>query len=1291
MAPGSDPDPAKQVRVAVNWPIATADFDVYIYAGFPATGSPIATSASSADPEVVVLPAQSAVYTVRVVPFAPAGQTYTATVTLENKASAPAVGAGPIPRYQNYPPNPGDLAGADSAGEPSIGVDWNPNVATLKDITPPKKLNTGGVAFYTANLNEYRVNFDDCSSPASNLWEDVTNPTEGVETLDPIGFVDHPAPAEAGTGLGRVFQSQLAGASSIMSYSQDDGNTWTQSQGSGQPAGADHQTVGGGPYNNGSFPPPPPHPLYPHQIYYASQDVATALAARSDDGGLTFGPGIPVWNLTQCGGLHGHIKVGPDGTVYIPNKSCGTDTGVAVSQDNGLTWTVKTIPGSGSGGTDPSIGIGSDNTIYLGYQNAANIPHIAVSTDHGDTWHDVDVSGGIIQNAVFPEVVAGDGDRAAFGFLGTSTGGGYEGTDSFTGVWYFYIATTYDRGQTYTLVNATGHDPVQIGSICTSGTTCGSDRNLLDFNDLQIDAEGRVLAAYADGCVAPSCTEGTAGTHNPPYNESRSALASVVRQSGGPRLLSAFDSQAACSGSPVTCTSTAPGSPRVDSVATAGAAVHLAWSEPDNGGSPLLGYNIYRRTTSGAYGAPLATVTKGCPACKTTYDDSSAVPGTSYFYKVTAINAVGEGGSCREFPVGAAGPLSDPCLVPGITILTDPAGDIIVPVGQTSNPGWDLRSLSIAEPFSVAPDKIVFTLKIDGFAFGLPPSSTRWPIQFLINGGTTTGYWVDMSTYATDGGTPAAPVFKYGTFNPTGGASGAYEAPNTRVGNADPASNFAADGTITIIVPRSAIGNPAIGAHLTGFLIRVRFGSDAAAVTPDNMPDSLAPGGDYTVVGNAICAPNTPPLADLRANPTTGQPPLIVHFDATNSSDPDFQDTISSYTFTFGDGTPDVTQSAPLIDHTYTSAGTFGARLVVTDSRGAASTNPAQQVITVSAPPSPTPAATATATASPSATATATASPTPTATATASPTPTATATASPTPTATGSPSATATATASPTATATATPTATATATPSTTPANVQLVNIAGRTFTQTGDKVGIAGFIISGSGTKRIMARAIGPSLSVNGKLQDPYLEIHDSAGNPPLTNDNWRSTQEAEIQQTGLAPTDDHESAIVKRLPAGNYTAIIRGADNSPGIGVVELYDLSTSDPGELGNLSVRADVQTDDKVLFDGMILQGGAPKRVLFRAIGPSIKINGTPVPGTLQDPTLSFYSGNGTLIATNDNWHDAPNASDIQGTGLAPLDDRESAILVTLMPGNYTTIVRGVNGTTGIALAEAYKLP
>jgi hypothetical protein len=260
---------------------------------------------------------------------------------------------------------------------------------------------------------------------------------------------------------------------------------------------------------------------------------------------------------------------------------------------------------------------------------------------------------------------------------------------------------------------------------------------------------------------------------------------------------------------------------------------------------------------------------------------------------------------------------------------------------------------------------------------------------------------------------------------------------------------------------------------------------------------------------------------------------------------------------------------------------------------------------------------------------------------------------------------------------------------------VRLLNISGRVFAQAGDKVGIGGFIITGTGTKRVMARGIGPSLQHNGaplpgRMPDPHLELHDNTGSPPLINDNWRDSQEAEIEQTGLAPTHDNESAVVKRLPPGNYTAIIRNADGTPGIGVVELYDLSANDPSELGNLSVRADVGTDDNVLIAGLILSSGDPRRVVCRALGPSVKVNGNTVPGTLQNPTLDLHNANGTLLRNNDNWPDAPNAAEIVATGLAPPDTNESAILMSLGPGNYTSIVRGVNRTTGIALAEAYKL-
>jgi hypothetical protein len=248
---------------------------------------------------------------------------------------------------------------------------------------------------------------------------------------------------------------------------------------------------------------------------------------------------------------------------------------------------------------------------------------------------------------------------------------------------------------------------------------------------------------------------------------------------------------------------------------------------------------------------------------------------------------------------------------------------------------------------------------------------------------------------------------------------------------------------------------------------------------------------------------------------------------------------------------------------------------------------------------------------------------------------------------------------------------------------------------QTGDKVGIAGFIISGNSTKKVIVRAMGPSMRsggvpVPGRLQDPILEVHSADGNIVQSNDDWRDTQEQEIEQSGLAPVDDRESAIIMTLPAGSYTAIISGSDNTTGIGLIEVYDLNVASPDELGNLSVRADVQTGDNVLIDGLIMSGAKPKRILFRALGPSVKVNGQPVPGSLQDPFLELHDKNGATLATNDNWKDAPNAAEIQATGLAPHDDREPAILMTLPPGNYTSVVRGVNGTTGIGLSEAFKL-
>jgi hypothetical protein len=222
-----------------------------------------------------------------------------------------------------------------------------------------------------------------------------------------------------------------------------------------------------------------------------------------------------------------------------------------------------------------------------------------------------------------------------------------------------------------------------------------------------------------------------------------------------------------------------------------------------------------------------------------------------------------------------------------------------------------------------------------------------------------------------------------------------------------------------------------------------------------------------------------------------------------------------------------------------------------------------------------------------------------------------------------------------------------------------------------------------------VIIRAIGPSLSsvgFPGALADPILELRDSSGSLIRSNDNWRSNQEAEIIATGIPPSNDLESAIVATLPANNsaYTAIVRGANNGTGIGVVEAYDLDRTGDSKLANISTRGLVQTGDNVLIGGLIVVGQNSLRIIVRAIGPSL-----PLPGALGDPTLELHDGNGAIIASNENWRTDQEA-EIIATGLPPSNDLESAIVRNLVPGNYTAIVRGVNSTTGIALVEAYSL-
>jgi hypothetical protein len=251
-------------------------------------------------------------------------------------------------------------------------------------------------------------------------------------------------------------------------------------------------------------------------------------------------------------------------------------------------------------------------------------------------------------------------------------------------------------------------------------------------------------------------------------------------------------------------------------------------------------------------------------------------------------------------------------------------------------------------------------------------------------------------------------------------------------------------------------------------------------------------------------------------------------------------------------------------------------------------------------------------------------------------------------------------------------------------------NISTRVDILNGESVSIGGFIIAGSAPKNVIIRGIGPSLGnagVQGSLADPMLELWDSGGNLLVANDNWKATQEQAIRDTMLAPSNDLESAVVASLQPGSYTAIVRGKNNATGIGLVEIYDLQRGPSSKLANMSTRGSVGVGERVMIGGLILLGPEPGRILFRAIGPSLA--GAGIQFALADPQLELFDAQGTRIATNNNWKDSQQTV-IQATGLAPTADAESAILADFNPGNYTGVVSGVNGGTGVALIEAYYL-
>ncbi|MGH9457855.1 MAG: sialidase family protein [Thermoanaerobaculia bacterium] len=536
-----------KARVTVSWTngstptylgAETADFDVWVYRPDVA-GSQSAVAASTNNPEVATFNVINGLYTIYVLPYDVAPDTtFTATVNLfrepgpstEQPTPNPDFPAG-TPRFYNYPAPPG---WAEDAGEPSIGANWQ----SEREVAPGTGIYNGGTITMFGGFLPYMLTatFDDRWNPAKADWKrhDLVMANLPRAFGDPILFTD--------PVTGRTFVSQEMGLTplgSTMEFTDTDSAPFTPSEGSGAPSGIDHQTVGGGPYADPI--PSSVDPNYPHGVWYCSQSIADAVCSISLDGGLTFGPAVPMYTLAQCSGLHGHIKIGPDGTAYVPNRACGTRQAVVVSEDNGITWAVRPIPDSTAADRDPSVAVARDGTIYFGYQDGSGVSKAAVSTDKGVTWSSsVDVGASMnVKNSLFHAAVAGDGERAAIAYFGTETAGSDYNTPDFPGIWYLYISTTFDRGLTWVTQNATPGDPIQRGGICGGGAC----RNLLDFYDATIDKRGRVLVGYDDGCISDNCIAGVRSYGLKAPNDF-TAKAVIARQASGLRMFSEYDHEA---------------------------------------------------------------------------------------------------------------------------------------------------------------------------------------------------------------------------------------------------------------------------------------------------------------------------------------------------------------------------------------------------------------------------------------------------------------------------------------------------------------------------------------------------------------------------------------------------------------------------------------------------------------------------------------------------------------------------------------------------------------------------
>jgi hypothetical protein len=877
----------KKVQVLLTWTSITNEYDIYVHKG--SNAGPLVTSAVQGPGltnQVVFIDASNlttdsahptTVFTVHVV-----YDTTPASATDEYHGSATPVpitttaitaapqDTGPKIGFENFEP-PGVLVPGTAlssggvtveylgrgAGEPSIGANW---------VT--------GIINFQSDLQTEFVTFNDSCNLASPkaTWVNHRAPTSNFIDSDPIGFTDH----TSGTA-NRVFASELTLLSPDtvkISHSDDDGVTWVPDQSGGEASAVDHQTIGGGPYHA-----PLINPLYPHAVYYASQDIAFASCSRSDDGGSTYGPSVHMYTINQCSGLHGHIKVAPDGTVYVPNRACGNvpllnggNTAVVVSTDNGISWTIKpvlngSVPSS-SATDDPAVAVDANGKVYCLFALNGTNAAVGVSTDQGTTWKNIyDVGAGFgLTNVAFPAAIGGDAGRAAVAFYGSKAGTGDSSADGYTGVWHLYVAETFDGGDHWTTTDVTPTLPMQRMGLLRGGGG-PVDRNLLDFFDVTIDKDGRVLVGYVNGCSGGDCSQAPVNPDGSTTvtGNTYSATASIARQSSGRRL----------SGTQPNAISV-PGMPFITE-RRVGSVVHLVWNEADPGNNgpnqTITNFQILRGTTSGGENpTPIATVAGNVNKL----DDTTAVdPTLTYFYKVIATNTIGS--SCANNEI-AAPFVGNTCsgMIIHRNLPSHPeavgGSETGVPVGPTPTPTatpaatppiptqYLIDYIAVAEPPS-KPGKFLFQMKVGDLSS--VPANSRWRMVWNSVSTPDEQYYVGMTTDAN-----SVVTFEYGpvltqSIPPVVGVIGLpTEEP---VGPPDAASNFNADGTISIYIDKSLVGNPQPGDILAAVNGRTFNTGD----TPPNTfqrssllidhtfikgnTDTSFPPATYTVVGNTSC------------------------------------------------------------------------------------------------------------------------------------------------------------------------------------------------------------------------------------------------------------------------------------------------------------------------------------------------------------------------------------------------------------------------------------------------------